>query len=99
MNQHHQLPIFQVDAFITDKAFAGNPAAVCLLTAPKSAEWMQAVAEEINLSETAFIYACDDDFKLRWFIPTIEVDLCGHETLAAAHLLWEQNMLTPGTTP
>ncbi|MCF6255777.1 MAG: PhzF family phenazine biosynthesis protein [Gammaproteobacteria bacterium] len=98
MNQRHTLPIFQVDAFITDKSFSGNPAAVCLLTVSKSAEWMQAVAEEMNLSETAFVCACDDGFELRWFTPTIEVDLCGHATLAAAHVLWEQNMLTAGTT-
>jgi len=98
MNQQNRLPIFQVDAFVTDKAFSGNPAAVCLLTAPQSAEWMQAVAGEMNLSETAFVCACDDGFELRWFTPTMEVDLCGHATLAAAHVLWEQHILTLGTT-
>ena len=98
MSQQNRWPIFQVDAFITNKAFSGNPAAVCLLTEPQDEEWMQAIAEEMNLSETAFVCACDDGFELRWFTPTIEVDLCGHATLAAAHVLWEQNILTPGTT-
>jgi len=98
MNQKNRRPIFQVDAFITDTAFSGNPAAVCLLVEPQNETWMQAVAEEMNLSETAFVCACDDGFELRWFTPTMEVDLCGHATLAAAHVLWEQNILAPGTT-
>jgi len=98
MSHKNSQPIFQVDAFITDKVFSGNPAAVCLLTGPQSEVWMQAVAEEMNLSETAFVCACDDGFDLRWFTPTVEVDLCGHATLAAAHVLWEQAILTPGTT-
>ncbi len=86
------LPIAQVDAF-TAKAFAGNPAAVCLLPAPRDARWMQLVAREMNLSETAFLHPCDEGFQLRWFTPTTEVDLCGHATLASAHLLWEEGRL------
>ncbi len=85
-------PIFQVDAF-TDKAFSGNPAAVCILSEPKEARWMQDVAREMNLSETAFLRRVDDGFELRWFTPTVEVDLCGHATLASAHVLWEAGYL------
>ena len=80
--------IYIVDAF-TNKPFAGNPAAVCLLTAQKSDSWMQAIAAEMNLSETAFLIKQDDGFSLRWFTPVAEVDLCGHATLASAHWLWE----------
>lgn len=82
----------QVDAF-TDRPFAGNPAAVCLL--PKSADdmWMQQVAREMNLAETAFLVQQKDGFDLRWFTPTTEVDLCGHATLASAHVLWEEQQL------
>src|SRR5438105_14809810 len=80
--------IFQVDAF-TDHAYAGNPAAVCLLEAAAPAQWMQNVAMEMNLSETAFLQARDDGYNLRWFTPTVEVPLCGHATLASAHTLWE----------
>jgi PhzF family phenazine biosynthesis protein len=83
------LPLFQVDAF-TDKPFAGNPAAVCLLPAWKEDRWLQAVAREMNLSETAFLVKKADAFELRWFTPTVEVDLCGHATLASAHILWQQ---------
>ena len=83
------LTIAQVDAF-TDKPFAGNPAAVCLLREPRAAEWMQLVAREMNLSETAFLSAREDGFHLRWFTPETEVDLCGHATLASAHFLWEE---------
>jgi len=97
MNQQSRSPVFQVDAFITNKAFSGNPAAVCLLAEPQGEEWMQAIAAEINLSETAFVCACDDGFELRWFTPTIEVNLCGHATLAAAHVLWAQPILASGT--
>jgi PhzF family phenazine biosynthesis protein len=80
-------PIAIVDAF-TDEPFAGNPAGVCLLPAPTSDAWMQAVAAELNLSETAFVVPRDDgDDHLRWFTPTTEVDLCGHATLAATHVL------------
>lgn len=83
------LPLFHVDAF-TDRPFAGNPAAVCLLPAWKEDRWLQAVAREMNLSETAFLVQQQDHFDLRWFTPTIEVDLCGHATLASAHILWQQ---------
>lgn len=88
------LPIFQVDAF-TDKPFAGNPAAVCLLPGAQDEGWMQNVASEMNLSETAFLYRQEDGFNLRWFTPAVEVDLCGHATLASAHILWEAGHLKP----
>jgi PhzF family phenazine biosynthesis protein len=88
------LQIFQVDAF-TDKPFRGNPAAVCLLPGPRDETWMQAVAREMNLSETAFLYRQEDGFSLRWFTPAVEVDLCGHATLATAHILWETGLLEP----
>src|SRR5205807_3665643 len=81
--------VVTVDAF-TDKAFAGNPAAVCVLDAAAEEEWMQAVAREMNLSETAFLLPGDDGWGLRWFTPTTEVDICGHATLAGAHVLWEE---------
>lgn len=83
------LPFFQVDAF-ADRPFAGNPAAICLLEAPLSDEQMQAIAAENNLSETAFTVPNESgeaDYDLRWFTPTIEVDLCGHATLASGHVL------------
>jgi PhzF family phenazine biosynthesis protein len=80
--------IYQVDAF-TNRAFAGNPAAVCLLTAPAPEAWMRDVAREMNLSETAFLAPKEDGFNLRWFTPAVEVELCGHATLASAHILWE----------
>ncbi len=89
------LPLFQVDAF-TDRPFAGNPAAVCLLPEPRADAWMQHVAAEMNLSETAFLVREPDGYNLRWFTPTVEVDLCGHATLASAHVLWEQGLLKPG---
>ncbi len=80
-------PIFQVDAFASEP-FAGNPAAVCLLlNGEKSSQWMQQVAMEMNLSETAFLVPQGDGWKLRWFTPTVEVDLCGHATMASAHVL------------
>src|SRR6202034_3699025 len=82
-------PLFHVDAF-TDRPFAGNPAAVCLLPSWKENGWLQGVAREMNLSETAFLVRQPDHFDLRWFTPTVEVDLCGHATLASAHILWEQ---------
>ena len=88
------LPLFQVDAF-ADRPFAGNPAAVCLLPGPADAAWMQRVAAEMNLSETAFLHAEGDAYHLRWFAPAAEVDLCGHATLASAHVLWEQGRLRP----
>ena len=81
-------PIFHVDAF-ADAPFTGNPAAVCLLDSPAEPEWMQAVAAEMNLSETAFVVAVGEEYGLRWFTPTVEVPLCGHATLASAHVLWE----------
>jgi PhzF family phenazine biosynthesis protein len=91
------LPLFQVDAF-TDRPFAGNPAAVCLLPAAADAAWMQAVANEMNLSETAFLHGEGDRLRLRWFTPTVEVALCGHATLAAAHVLWERGLLSAEAT-
>jgi PhzF family phenazine biosynthesis protein len=87
--------ITQVDAF-TNTAFAGNPAAVCILAAPREDAWMQSVAREMNLSETAFLLKRKDGFDLRWFTPTIEVDLCGHATLASAHVLWQDGYLEAG---
>ncbi|MFQ5526165.1 MAG: PhzF family phenazine biosynthesis protein [Thermoanaerobaculia bacterium] len=81
-------PIYTVDAF-ADRPFAGNPAAVCPLSEPVSEAWMQSVAREMNLSETAFLSPGDGAFDLRWFTPAFEVDLCGHATLASAHVLWE----------
>ncbi len=86
--------ILQVDAF-TDRPFAGNPAAVCFLPAPRDEGWMQSVAREMNLSETAFLHPEGDDFGPRWFTPTVEVDLCGHATLASAHALWEEGLASP----
>src|SRR3712207_6793461 len=87
--------ILQVDAF-TARPFAGNPAAVCVLPGPAQERWMQDVAREMNLSETAFVHRRADGFGLRWFTPAVEVDLCGHATLAAAHALWEGRHLDPG---
>jgi PhzF family phenazine biosynthesis protein len=86
--------IYQVDAF-TDKPFAGNPAAVCVLLEAVDEAWMQDVANEMNLSETAFLVQQEDGYNLRWFTPAVEVDLCGHATLASAHILWEQGLLPP----
>lgn len=85
-------PIVVVDAF-TDRAFGGNPAAVCVLPAPREAVWMQAVAREMNLAETAFLHRFGEDWSLRWFTPVAEVDLCGHATLACAHVLWQEGWL------
>jgi PhzF family phenazine biosynthesis protein len=87
------IPLFHVDAF-TDRPFAGNPAAVCLLPAWKPDQWLQAVGREMNLSETAFLVKKGDGFDLRWFTPKVEVDLCGHATLAPAHILWQQGHAT-----
>ena len=86
------VPIVQVDAF-TDTPFHGNPAAVCVLESPRPAAWMQDVAREMNLPETAFVEPGADGFGLRWFTPAVEVDLCGHATLASAHVLWEDGRL------
>lgn len=82
----------QVDAF-ADRPFTGNPAAVLLLSEPRDASWMQLVAREMNLSETAFLVKRDGGYDLRWFTPTVEMGLCGHATLASAHVLWEQGHL------
>ncbi len=87
--------IVTVDAF-ADHRFAGNPASVCLLDGPADDRWMQAVAQEMNHSETAFLHPENDGFRLRWFTPTVEVDLCGHATLASAHLLWEDGVIPKG---
>lgn len=84
--------IFQVDAF-TAQPFKGNPAAVCILPQLREDAWMQNVAREMNLSETAFLFREGEVYKLRWFTPLVEVDLCGHATLASAHILWEQGYL------
>src|SRR5579871_6585766 len=86
-------PLFHVDAF-TDRAFAGNPAGVCLLPAWRDDRWLEGVAREMNLSETAFLVQQRDHFDLRWFTPKVEVDLCGHATLASAHVLWQQGQTT-----
>ncbi len=89
--------ITQVDAF-TDQPFAGNPAAVCVLPEARDERWMQNVALEMKLSETAFLLRRPDGdgFSLRWFTPATEVDLCGHATLASAHVLWEEGYVQPG---
>ena len=86
--------IIQVDAF-TNSPFRGNPAAVCVLPNPQDQGWMQNVAREMNLSETAFLVKQEDGFNLRWFTPAVEVDLCGHATLASAHVLWTEGHLSP----
>ena len=88
------MKLYQIDAF-TDKPFAGNPAGVCLLEQAVEEKWMQQLATEMNLSETAFLVKRDDGkgYNLRWFTPTAEVDLCGHATLASAHILWEKGFL------
>lgn len=84
---------WQVDAF-TNRRFGGNPAAVCWLEEPAETAWMQSVAAEMNLSETAFVRQLDQDYELRWFTPACEVDLCGHATLATAHALWWAGVVT-----
>jgi PhzF family phenazine biosynthesis protein len=85
-------PFSQVDAF-ADRPFAGNPAAVCVLPAARDEQWMQLVAREMNLAETAFLVRRADGYDLRWFTPSCEVDLCGHATLASAHVLWDEGHL------
>lgn len=90
-------PIFQVDAF-TDKLFSGNPAAVVLLDKQQDSAWMQAVAREMNLSETAFVHPQQDGYHLQWFTPLVEIDLCGHATLATAHILWQTGLVKDGET-
>lgn len=87
--------IVTVDAF-TSVPFAGNPAAVCVMPEPRSDEWMRHVAREMNLSETAFLVPHNGGFNLRWLTPAVEVDLCGHATLASAHVLWQDGHLAEG---
>lgn len=89
------MKLYQVDSF-TDSPFGGNPAAVCLMETTRDDNWMLKVAREMNLSETAFCLPLHDGYSLRWFTPTIEVDLCGHATLATAHVLWEAGLLETG---
>jgi PhzF family phenazine biosynthesis protein len=84
--------IVQVDAF-TNRPFAGNPAAVCVLDAPRPDSWLRDVAREMNLSETAFLTPRNGDYNLRWLTPAVEVDLCGHATVASAHVLWQDGHL------
>ena len=88
-------PFVVVDAF-TERPFAGNPAAVCILEPPADEAWMRNVAREMNLSETAFLHPEADGYRLRWLTPAVEVDLCGHATLASAHVLWESGRLAAG---
>jgi PhzF family phenazine biosynthesis protein len=80
--------IYQVDSF-TEKRFSGNPAAVCITESGVDDAWMQDVAREMSVSETAFLHPADTGYNLRWFTPLTEVNLCGHATLATAHVLWE----------
>ncbi|HEY0826999.1 MAG TPA: PhzF family phenazine biosynthesis protein [Bacilli bacterium] len=84
--------LYIVDAF-TNEAFQGNPAAVCVLPEERDDSWLQNIAAEMNLSETAFLYPLQSGYSLRWFTPTTEVELCGHATLASAHILWEYGFL------
>jgi len=88
------MKIFHVDAFAS-RPFGGNPAGVCILSHPKVDTWMQDVAREMNLSETAFLIRKADGYSLRWFTPKLEVDLCGHGTLASAHILWQEGLARP----
>jgi len=91
------LRLLQIDAF-TDAPFKGNPAAVCFPDGERDAEWMQHVAAEMNLSETAFLLPRDDGWSLRWFTPSVEVALCGHATLASAHALWQEKLIDESAT-
>ena len=86
------LPLFHVDAF-THSPYAGNAAAVCMLNEPRGDDWLQQVASEMNLAATAFLYPENDGYRLRWFSAKVELELCGHGTLASAHILWEQGYL------
>jgi PhzF family phenazine biosynthesis protein len=90
-------PVYVVDAFVT-KPFTGNPAAVCVMPGPASVKWMQLVAREMNLAETAFLHGGGGSYKLRWFTPTVEVPLCGHATLATTQVLVETGRLAVGQT-
>jgi len=89
--------LWLIDAF-TDSAFGGNPAGVCFLKKPMPEEWLQSVAREVNQAETAFLIPRKDGFDLRWFTPAVEVDLCGHATLASAHFLWAKRKVKPTGT-
>lgn len=89
------IPLFIVDAF-TEKPFGGNPAAVCLLDGPRDDTWLQLVAREMNLSETAYVWPEGDALRLRWFTPKVEVALCGHATLATSHVLWSEGRVETG---
>src|SRR5579872_1653366 len=89
------LRIVTVDAF-TNVPFAGNPAAVCVMPEPRPEEWLRSVAREMNLSETAFLTPSNGEFHLRWLTPAVEVDLCGHATVASAHVLWQDGHLPAG---
>jgi predicted PhzF superfamily epimerase YddE/YHI9 len=91
------LPLYLVDAF-AETPFGGNPAGVCLLKEPRSEAWMQGVAKEMNQAETAFVVLSPEIAFIRWFSPTTEIALCGHATLAAAHVLWESGRLPCGAT-
>jgi PhzF family phenazine biosynthesis protein len=91
------MKLFQVDAF-ADRPFAGNPAGVCILSESRPDSWMLNVAREMNLSETAFVTRQSDSYGLRWFTPKIEVPLCGHATLASAHILWEERIQARDTS-
>jgi len=91
------IPIYQVDAFVSEAQFSGNPAGVCILPTERDEIWMQNVASEMNLSETAFLVGNGNEYRLRWFTPSVEVDLCGHATLASAHILWEAGHIAAGT--
>ncbi len=88
-------PIYHVDAF-ADRPFAGNPAVVCILSQERDAAWLQNIAREMNLAETAFLIGQGREWRLRWFTPAVEVDLCGHATLASAHVLWETGRAPAG---
>jgi PhzF family phenazine biosynthesis protein len=91
------VPIYIVDAF-TETPFGGNQAGVCILEKQDEEKWMQSVAQEMGFAETAFLDPSGDGYNLRWFTPTIEVDLCGHATLASAHILWQTGRLKEGKT-
>ena len=91
------MQLYQVDAF-TREPFKGNPAAVCLLEKAMPDAWMQNLAKEMNLSETAFLLQQENGWSLRWFTPTVEVDLCGHATLATAHMMYESGLLVQNQT-
>jgi PhzF family phenazine biosynthesis protein len=91
------MKLYQVDAF-TAALFKGNPAGVCVLEAAADEDWMRSFAMEMNLSETAFLVPENEGWQLRWFTPKREVSLCGHATLASAHILWETGRLAPNAT-